>query len=59
MAIAIATLKNYDWLIDCDCIECRDDQFQCPNGLCINTTQICDGVVDCGDWSEEMNCSKL
>lgn len=33
-------------------------RFQCTNNLCINTTLHCDGWNDCGDGSDEDNCSE-
>ena len=44
---------------ECDCAACRDDQFECPNsGLCIRDYWVCDGWNDCGDMSDEQNCSE-
>ena len=38
---------------------CRDDQFKCANtGLCIPAFAVCDGNTQCGDYSDERNCSK-
>ena len=38
---------------------CRDDQFKCANGICINKNWVCDFDNDCGDMSDEpANCSK-
>jgi len=43
----------------CDCAACRPDQFQCANtSRCIPGGWICDGIIDCGDMSDERNCSQ-
>ena len=34
-------------------------QFTCDNGMCLDNSKMCDGINDCGDDSDEMNCSKL
>lgn len=31
--------------------------FSCGNGVCLNTTDICDGLANCQDGSDEKNCS--
>jgi len=43
----------------CLCIACSDDQFQCKNtGRCIPGRWVCDNANNCGDWSDEQNCSE-
>ena len=35
---------------------CTDTQFTCGNGLCIGLEQRCDGVADCYDKLDEIDC---
>ncbi|CAA9998715.1 unnamed protein product [Nesidiocoris tenuis] len=35
---------------------CTASQFTCDVGICYNTDQLCDGVADCADGSDEANC---
>ncbi|KAI4898140.1 hypothetical protein NFI96_015403, partial [Prochilodus magdalenae] len=38
---------------------CKEREFQCGNGRCVSTGPqgvLCDGVNDCGDGSDELNC---
>ena len=30
--------------------------FQCKNGKCVNYSQVCNLIDDCGDWSDENDC---
>jgi Low-density lipoprotein receptor domain class A len=40
--------------------DCRDSQFQCKGGHCIDMNYVCDGHPDCPDGTDEgRNCSKL
>ncbi|PSN37221.1 hypothetical protein C0J52_12660 [Blattella germanica] len=34
-----------------------DGRFKCDNGKCLNVSKICNGKNDCGDKSDEKNCS--
>lgn len=31
--------------------------FHCSNGRCVNSAFKCDKQNDCGDWSDELDCS--
>ncbi|GIY34984.1 low-density lipoprotein receptor-related protein 4 [Caerostris darwini] len=35
---------------------CRDREFRCDDGLCINVDWKCDGENDCDDMSDERDC---
>uniref|UniRef100_A0A4W3K8S2 Uncharacterized protein n=1 Tax=Callorhinchus milii TaxID=7868 RepID=A0A4W3K8S2_CALMI len=35
---------------------CPINYFKCRNMLCIPKIWLCDGLDDCGDWSDEHNC---
>uniref|UniRef100_A0A8B9H7G1 Sortilin-related receptor, L(DLR class) A repeats containing n=1 Tax=Astyanax mexicanus TaxID=7994 RepID=A0A8B9H7G1_ASTMX len=36
--------------------KCDADNFQCANGVCVSLDWKCDGMDDCGDYSDEANC---
>ncbi|XP_036392634.1 sortilin-related receptor-like isoform X1 [Megalops cyprinoides] len=35
---------------------CDAYNFQCANGVCVSLEWKCDGMDDCGDYSDEANC---
>jgi len=35
---------------------CSDVQFTCWNGACLSLSLHCDGVKDCADDSDEIEC---
>uniref|UniRef100_A0A452SQB1 Sortilin-related receptor n=1 Tax=Ursus americanus TaxID=9643 RepID=A0A452SQB1_URSAM len=35
---------------------CDEFSFQCQNGVCISLIWKCDGMDDCGDYSDEASC---
>lgn len=42
----------------CRTIVCLPGQVRCADGSrCINHNWVCDGLVDCGDKSDEDNCA--
>ncbi|XDV32386.1 hypothetical protein PO909_003231 [Leuciscus waleckii] len=36
---------------------CDSYNFQCSNGMCVTLEWKCDGMDDCGDYSDEANCA--
>lgn len=37
---------------------CYENDFRCKNGRCIYNTWRCNGVNECGDWSDESYCDE-
>ena len=35
---------------------CREDEFTCGDGRCIELGRVCDGVSDCRNDLDETNC---
>ncbi|XP_063687923.1 low-density lipoprotein receptor-related protein 1B-like [Bolinopsis microptera] len=54
----IYTLANNSYLTFVTKSEGRyhNDYYECDNGRCVNFSQVCDLVNDCGDMSDERNC---
>ncbi|KAJ8048162.1 Sortilin-related receptor [Holothuria leucospilota] len=38
---------------------CREDQTRCSSGECIFTIYLCDGISDCSDQNDEVNCPNV
>ena len=38
---------------------CKDSEFTCENGLCINIEKRCDRNPNCDDKSDELGCRKI
>ena len=69
-AVTTFVLGNHDWKVtnDSGCYSggtevkrisfstCSIDQYTCNDGFCVDLTSRCDGHVDCGDKSDELEC---
>lgn len=42
----------------CVTAECGEDEFTCSNKFCVPIARRCDQDNDCGDLSDEKNCSE-
>lgn len=47
---------NFNTWPDFFIVPCAEHEFQCNNGLCIDSNAQCDGHKDCLDGSDEMKC---
>ncbi|XP_068685727.1 uncharacterized protein [Montipora foliosa] len=36
---------------------CASYEYKCTNGFCVYLWDVCDGVDDCGDYSDELYCA--
>jgi low-density lipoprotein receptor-related protein 1 (alpha-2-macroglobulin receptor) len=43
---------------DCPPFYCLPGQFQCDNQSCITAAQVCDGIPQCADKSDELYCGQ-
>lgn len=37
-------------------LDCPEDSFVCDNKNCVNRNETCNGIDDCGDFSDETGC---
>ncbi|XP_067847685.1 complement factor I [Heptranchias perlo] len=51
----IAAVKCYDYPPDKNC---TNDEFKCVNGKCIPLKDLCNGIDDCADLSDELCCKE-
>ncbi len=38
--------------------KCGVHEFECGNKMCLSIDDLCDGVNDCGDNTDEINCGE-
>ena len=55
--ITLANNKNLTFVTMTDVGKYENTFFQCRNTKCIKYSQVCDLVDDCGDMSDERNCT--
>ena len=41
-----------------ECSACTTEEYQCHDFGCVDKSQLCNGVRDCTDGSDELNCGK-
>ncbi len=40
------------------CVKCTHGAFSCHDGVCIRPSKVCNGVQDCDNGLDELNCTK-
>ena len=61
--ISMVITNNSEPIISIICViflpaGCRDDEYKCVSGKCIEKKLKCNGDDDCGDRSDEMDCGR-
>ena len=54
---SLANNKNLTFVTKSDTREYQSNKFQCKNSRCVDYSQVCDLTNDCGDMSDEINCT--
>lgn len=44
---------------DYEADSCNENQYACDKYTCIENDQVCDGIVDCINTSDEINCDRI
>ncbi|VDM23842.1 unnamed protein product [Toxocara canis] len=62
---SLAASSNLQWSLDmcnmllpfvCELPACVKGSFFCQNGKCVSQSAHCNGINECGDYSDELNC---
>ena len=53
----VLVIRKVRFLVDSQ-LACREGEFHCFSGMCINGAWKCDGEYDCDDESDEKDCCK-
>ena len=40
-------------------LACTLDEYTCLDGACVHLDDVCDGISDCKDKSDELNCQSI
>ena len=40
-------------------LACTFDEYTCLDGTCVHMDDVCDGISDCNDKSDELNCQSI